>query len=274
MKDLTGTVFGEQVVISFSHRKGGTYYWNVLCKCGKLHLVSGNILNRGESKSCGCNFKFIEPGQRYGRLTVLSLYEGDRSKYKSRSKRWVCECDCGSVVTVSAGGLTSGHTQSCGCLQKERQLKAVITHGEYKSDLYGVFWAIKERCLNLKCSAYKWYGGRGIKICAEWNSDYEVFKEWAHSNGYKKGLQIDRIDNDGDYCPENCRWVTSKDNNRNTRYNKYITYEGKTQCFSAWAEELNMRNAVVRDRFYRGLPLDKVLYPYDLKTGKRLLGFK
>lgn len=118
----------------------------------------------------------------------------------------------------------------------------------------GLYWcwkAIKQRCNNPNCHAYHNYGGRGIKVCVEWN-EFEPFYEWAVANGYKKGLEIDRKNNNGDYCPENCRWVDRKTNSNNTRKTTRITVDGVTKSSTEWDEFLNIRSGAVYNWYYKG----------------------
>lgn len=159
-------------------------------------------------------------GQRFGRLTVLS--EAERNGRGIR--KWLCRCDCGNEKSVRGCDLTTGHTQSCGCLQKE-----VVTdvlkqrfelHGKSRTRVYKIWAGMKQRCTNPNADAFENYGGRGIKVCNEWLNDFQSFYEWAMSNGYSDKLTIDRKNNDGDYCPENCRWATYTEQNKNRRKQK------------------------------------------------------
>ena len=150
-------------------------------------------------------------GKRYGRLLVI----GHSHKNNHKEHVWECLCDCGNITSVRRGGLTSGDTRSCGCLKSEVTKKRMTKHGMRKTKIYHVWLAMKGRTTNANKSDYQRYGGRGISVCKEWFNHFIVFNTWAIGNGYKEGLEIDRINNDGNYCPDNCRWVTHVENSRN-----------------------------------------------------------
>ena len=149
-----------------------------------------------------------EVGNRYGKLTVVAYDHSNNGAY------WLCQCDCGMTTVVCGASLRRGHTKSCGCEAYKTQF--IKKHGEShdnKTRLYDIWVHMRNRCNNTHRDAYKWYGGKGITVCDEWN-DYSKFKEWAMNNGYEDDLTIDRIDTSKGYCPENCRWLSKSDNSK------------------------------------------------------------
>lgn len=152
-------------------------------------------------------------GKRFGRLICV---EPDRS-IKKHFVYWKCICDCGAITIVPSRQLVSGNTQSCGCLHKELLSKSRIKHGGKGTRLYSIWKSMRYRCSNEKSNNYRYYGGRGISVCEEWKNDFLAFKQWAESNGYSDELTIDRINVDGNYEPNNCRWATFREQRMNQR---------------------------------------------------------
>lgn len=158
-------------------------------------------------------------GERYGKLIVLREVDRIYTRTGKIIRRWECQCDCGKITTVRHGDLRSGRTLSCGCYNFEKE-SVVKTHGYSRTKLYGVYIKMKSRCENENDKSFSYYGGRGIKLCKEWNENPKSFIDWAKQNGYKDGLTIDRINVDGDYCPENCRWTDYETQAVNQRIRK------------------------------------------------------
>lgn len=186
-------------------------------------------------------------GQKFGRLTVM----GKQDKTKDGHALWECLCDCGTVVVVRGRELRNGHTKSCGCLRKIRLSESHKTHGQTNTKLFSVWQKMRYRCSCKNRKDYAYYGGRGIIVCDEWKNDFQAFYDWAMDNGYREGLTLDRIDNNGNYYPENCRWVTMKEQCNNRRSNNYITYNGKTQTLQQWAEEYGIARNKLSSRIHK-----------------------
>lgn len=181
-------------------------------------------------------------GQRFGRLLVIERL-GKKPGITGRAIYWLCECDCGSIVEVSGVELRRGNTVSCGCYSIDR---STIHNGRH-TRLYSIWGTLVKRCENNKYKGYKNYGGRGITLCKEWR-EFKNFQKWARESGYEDTLTIDRIDNNGNYCPENCRWVDMKVQNRNKRSNRIISFGNDACCMSEWGERIGEKGQLIRDR--------------------------
>jgi excisionase family DNA binding protein len=203
-------------------------------------------------------------GQRFGRLQVISKNPNGRSTF-------ICQCDCGNQVIVSASRLLD-RTISCGCALKDAQKKFaqnLVKHGGSYTKLYYIYRGMLDRCYNSKNRNYYRYGARGITVCDEWKNSFINFREWAYQNGYdetldKKNQTIDRIDNNGDYCPENCRWATAKQQQENRNITTFYDFRGEKMTASHFADIHGIKDkSFVYGRLKRGRNLEQILFEFN-----------
>lgn len=215
--------------------------------------------------------KFIDlTGERYGRLTVLRRSSKTHTPNGTPQVYWECLCDCGNNATVTSNDLRSGHTKSCGCLNVERSRSANITHGGRRTRLYNIWNNMKQRCINPKGTMYEYYGGRGISVCSDWLNSFSSFQNWAFSSGYADDLTLDRFDNDGDYCPENCHWIPMCEQAKNRRNIHQLTFNEKTMSVTEWGEATGFGYHVIKDRLRHGWSVERALTePIAHKFGVR-----
>lgn len=210
--------------------------------------------------------RFIDlTGHKYGRVTVVSYFG-----HKNGRTAWNCLCECGNTFVTTGDSLRTGKTSSCGCYRHEREVEANIKHGLKDHPLYMVHQRMKGRCYNKNNKKYKNYGARGIKVCDEWLGEdgFVNFYDWAIKNGFKEeklpnGLNkysIDRIDNDGNYEPNNCRWATNKEQARNRTTNIKITFNGKTKILVEWCEDLDIDYKLTLERINYGWDIEDAFF--------------
>lgn len=199
-------------------------------------------------------------GMTYNWLTVKAVAS-------MNPVRWLCECRCGKLTSVVTGKLTAGHTKSCGCYQKSHPPRR--THGDAKksgaTSEYGIWQSMRNRCHLPTACAYKDYGARGIVVCDRWRHDYAAFLADMGRRPSSKH-QLDRINNDGPYSPENCRWATAKVNTNNTRANVRVFWNGKTKTVAEWADELGVPRRLIAARLRKGWSPDEA---FTLKPEER-----
>jgi len=180
-------------------------------------------------------------GKKYGKLYVASCY-----RHVKRGYYWECKCDCGATCYVLSYRLISGHTKSCGCWKNK-------CCGYSRTEkLYNIWSAMKSRCYNNTYKYYAYYGGRGISICDEWKLNYMEFRKWAIENGYSNGLTIDRIDNNGNYSPSNCRWATRSEQSENRRNNIFINFDGQTYTLTKWSRIFGIPDNTMWYKYHKG----------------------
>ena len=203
----------------------------------------------------------LHAGKKFNKLTVVSLDHKEINKYNNTIKTrdfYLCKCECGKNTIVEKWNLITGHTFSCGCMAKHNNLK----HNKTNSLIYRRWTGMKNRCYNKNEPTFYRYGGRGITVCDEWKNDFMSFYNWAIANGYKDDLTLDRINNDGNYEPSNCRWVDVKTQSRNRCSNKFITYKGHTLCIADWSKKTGIRAENLYYRIKKGWPVEKALNNY------------
>lgn len=188
-------------------------------------------------------------GQKFGKLTALYMVGS-----KNKKAMWLCKCECGNIIEVAGVRLRNGNTKSCGCITKK--------HGMFGTRIYNVWHTMKERCYVKSHINYNIYGGRGIKVCPEWQ-DFIPFMEWAYKNGYDENAPrgqctLDRIDPNGDYCPENCRWVSMSVQANNKTDNVYLEYQGITDTLSNHARRVGISPVLAEGRYLKGMELSDI----------------
>lgn len=196
-------------------------------------------------------------------MTVISPAPDLVSSSGYHTVRWECECECGKKIIVRGKCLTQGVTKSCGCWRRDSCKENALRHGGFGTRLYTVWDSMRQRCLNPNQKEYHNYGGRGIKICSEWD-DYSSFREWAYHTGYKDDAPrgfctLDRIDVNGDYEPNNCRWVSFKVQSNNKQNTIYLTADGETRTLSEWSRVVGIKYCTLWRRYKQGWAPEKIL---------------
>ncbi len=213
-------------------------------------------------------------GKKFGRLKILSVERIEPRIIKTTNKQngWIyyvnCKCECGNKCVKTFDSLCHNPNSSCGCYGKELRAQRLaeklkdegFSSIKQKRRLYNIHKNMIDRCYNPKCSVYNYYGARGIDVCVEWRDSegFINFKRWALTNGYADNLEIDRKENNQGYSPENCRWATRKEQMRNVRRNKLISYQGEIKTLSEWCEILNLDYPTILAR------LDKLKMPVEI----------
>ena len=246
--DLSGQKFNRLTVLRRDPNR--PRYWVCRCECGNIISTFGGNITQGLTKSCGCLNKELTSqrtiedltGKRFGNLTVIRRIPGS---IKGKVK-WECQCDCGNVVNIQGWDLKRRINNSCGCVKpKPKHYSVTNRHApkwitEEEQLLSNVYQAMRQRCYDPHTKSYPRYGGRGIYICDEWLHDKRAFVDWALTHGFAKGLSIERIDNDGPYCPENCRWATKTEQANNRVTNRFVTVDGVKRTVADWARLLRV----------------------------------
>lgn len=258
--NMLGRTFGRLTVIRSANTKSrsGQMMWVVRCgDCGAEYSHAGYEIRKGFAGSCRCKMVANNDlvGRKFGLLTVLR--RGDKHPKKS-SYYWICQCRCGACVSRISDALKKSKLPSCGCARKISNLKyGKKPTREIKE--YGIWHAIRQRCGNPNDKKYALYGGRGIKLCSRW----QTFEAFIGDMGPRPSTahSIDRIDNNGDYGPDNCRWTTIDVQQANRRNTVYLTHNGARRTLKEWADITGIALNLIRMRVSKNMPAHRVLDP-------------
>lgn len=267
--NLVGKKLGKITVLRKLPMRKTYVEYECQCECGTKFITSAFALKSPYQKSCkNCRNPRIEDitGKKFGYLTAIK-YVG---KSKGNQTLWECQCECGNKVVIHKQNLISGHTKSCGCLNRKVASERLKTHGDTNKRIYRIWHDMMYRCYSEKHKSYCYYGGKGISVCDEWKN-YSCFKEWAFKNGYEDSLSIDRIDSNGNYEPSNCRWVDNIVQGNNTSRNLVFTVNGETDTLSNLCRKYNVSYSLAHNRIRNGWEIiDALTKPKQIhkKAGK------
>lgn len=252
-EDLAGKRFGSLVAISRVENSGAKTRWLCRCDCGNEVVTFSTRLKSGTKTHCGCKSKGNITGKRFGKLIAIKRVGKD----KYGEFLWECKCDCGNHKVCTYQMLTQNKVKSCGCLVSRRN----FTHGLYGTRIRGIYYKMLNRCNCETSKSYDNYGGHGIKVCKEWSGEKGLinFYKWSMDNGYSDELSIDRIDVNGDYCPENCRWTTPLVQQNNRRNNINIEHNGESHTLSQWCRMAGVNYKTALRKYHNNVPLDIIL---------------
>lgn len=267
ISDYMGKRYGHLTVIGLSEsnsKNSCCNHFDFKCDCGRIISLQPYLVTSGIRTSCGkCQFRKKESkprfdineyiGKKSNMLTVIGIAERLPEDNKWYLK---CRCDCGNTTRILPYQFKNGSIKSCGCLKKNSPARI---DGRTSNPLYGTWFQMISRCENPNDKKYYRYGARGIKVCPEWH-DFKNFSTWSDSvGGRPEGFTIDRIDNDGDYCPKNCRWASSTTQSLNKSSNKLINYNGETKTLKEWSDSTGIDYHVLQHRFYRNWDTERAL---------------
>ena len=250
VKDETGNVYGKLTVLGYAGSKLKALpgaYWHCRCECGTETVVGGRALRNKTIQSCGCSKQRMdEVGNVYNKLTVLEF----AGNTKGRDSRWLCRCECGNTTTVARGDLRDDSIKSCGCHR-------AIAGGMSNSTEYTSWKEMKRRCYNANYDDYHLYGGKGITVCQRWLDAFVNFFEDMGLKPFPEAT-IDRLNGDGNYEKDNCRWATKMEQSQNTSKTRMLTFNGETHCLREWARRLGITHRTLSARLAKGWPHEKV----------------
>lgn len=229
------------------HGKGVEVRFLCKCDCGNIFSCAKSNLVHERVYSCGCKkrLQYNIIGERFGKLTVIEKI----GLSNHMELLWKCKCDCGNEVIVNSYSLRKGTTRSCGCLCFESRGNHLLPNW---NKIHYARTNMLTRCYNEKYSLYHRYGGRGISVCEEWKNDSMAFYDWSIRNGFSEELTLDRVNNDGNYDPHNCRWVTMQVQSNNRHTNRILTRDGESHTMAEWSRILNTSYSKIQTHIYSG----------------------
>lgn len=256
--DLTGQKFGKLIVKqkTLNRALDGSVLWQCICECYNSCIVATNNLTTSHTKSCGrCPRVKNLIGFKNGRLTVLEI----TNEKSGNDVVWKCLCSCGNITKVAGNHLTSKiiNTKSCGCLAKEITKRIMTTHGMHKTPTYRTWVRMIERCYKPNSTGFEYYGGRGIYVCDHWLESFENF--YVDMGPRPIGKSLDRIDTNGNYTLNNCKWSSTFEQANNRRNNVIINHEGQIYTRGQLAKKYNIPTSILTDRLKRNWTLDDAL---------------
>lgn len=262
-----GTRIGKLTILEnlgqIKSEKDKHFYYKTKCDCGNERIVMATLLRKNKIISCQkCSIKenskkrSIEIGAKYGDITIIENLGKIKNNDEHDYYKIKCKCDTEQVIRDT---LIKTGKKTC-CYNCAKKLHSSYKHGKTNTRLFNIWQSMKERC-NLKtCHAYKDYGGRGIKICDDWENNFINFYNWAMSNGYNDKLTIDRIDVNGNYEPNNCRWANKIVQANNCRSNRLLTLNGETYTMAEWGRKTGIGGYNIENRLNKyGWSIEKAL---------------
>lgn len=270
--NMIGERYGRLEVVEQSEPVNGKVMWKCLCDCGKYIVCDRQSLTYGYKRDCGCRIEENQLiGKRYGRLVIKNIIRQPGEEAKAE-----CICDCGNITIPSLTRVINNKVKSCGCLVPDISQLTHTTHGKSKSRIYKIWKKMNDRCNNPNNKDYDKYGGRGVKICVEWTGEHgaENFINWAYSTGYDENAEkgectLDRINVNGNYDPDNCRWANMEEQSYNRRNTIRIDIYGKLLTIKEISDIYGIPKGKIRQRYFCGIRDEKkLLYNGDLRELK------
>lgn len=228
--------------------------------CGKIFDRNMYAVKKNKFKNCGCqSLQYDLTNKKFGKLTAIKPI----GMNKHSEMNWECVCDCGNKYISTSYGLRKGYSTQCKQCSNKQLSRKKTKYIVYSKRLKECYVNMKTRCTNKKQDPFNRYVNRGIDLCEEWKNDYSKFQTWALNSGYNENLTLDRIDNNKGYSPDNCRWVTRKEQANNRRTSLFLNYQGTSDTLANWSRKLNIPYNYIQYRIYKGKDLEEVVNEFN-----------